>query len=85
MTTPEPELDAQEIEALRRATEEAVEATSTAYTRDAATDVERRLRDEMGRRGIELDDEEWVVEVTRAIRSGHGISFDPEEPDGDAG
>lgn len=78
-------MDHEEVEALRRATQQAVDATSTAYTEDASIDVEQRLREEMGKRGVDLDDEEWVAEVGRAIRSGHGITFDREPSGGNGG
>lgn len=73
-------MDHEEVEAFRRATQQAVDATSSAYTEDASIDIEQRLREEMEKRGVDLDDEQWVVEVARAIRSGHGVTFDREPP-----
>jgi len=58
------------------ATQEAVDATSTAYTEDASVDVDARLREEMAKRGMEVDDDAWVADVAHRIRSGHHISFD---------
>lgn len=69
---------------LRTATQQAVDATATAYTEDASIDLEDTLRREMAQRGMALDDDSWVREVVRAIRSGHHLSFEPvpadEEP-----
>ena len=74
-------------EQLRAASEAAVAAVSTAYTRDASVDVADRLRAEMARAGFPLDDEAWVREVARSIRSGHSLTFEPEAagvvPDGE--
>ncbi|HEY0891223.1 MAG TPA: hypothetical protein VGE38_16600 [Nocardioides sp.] len=65
---------------LRALSHEAIDATSTAYTEDAAVDVEQRLVAELADRGIEVDDDEWVRQVARAIRSGHGVQLDPPPP-----
>ncbi|MDN4160459.1 hypothetical protein [Nocardioides abyssi] len=67
---------------LRAATQQAVDAAATAYTEDASIDLEDTLRREMAQGGMALDDDAWVREVARAIRSGHHVSFAPE---GDAG
>ncbi|WP_435742447.1 hypothetical protein [Nocardioides sp. SYSU DS0663] len=65
----------------RAATQQAVDATATAYTRDAEIDVEDHLRREMARAGLALDDDAWVREVARAVRSGHHVDFtEPTEP-----
>ena len=60
-------------EVVRAATQAAVDATSTSYAEHADTDVEQRLRMEMQQRGIEVDDEAWIVDVARRIRSGHDV------------
>lgn len=64
------ELDPAQV---RSATQAAVDATATAYTEDAATDVEQRLRDELARRGLAVDDPAWLADVARRIRSGHHV------------
>ncbi len=69
------------IERVRALTQEAVEATSTAYTEDAHVDVDARLREEMAGRGLPVEDG-WVTHVAHGIRSGHHLSF--EDP-GSAG
>jgi hypothetical protein len=61
--------------ALRAATQQAVDATATAYTRDGSIDVEDTLRREMAQAGMALDDDTWVREVARAVRSGHRVEF----------
>lgn len=67
---------------LRALLQDAIEATSTAYTDDATTDVEQRLLAELRDHGVELDDDDWVGEVARAIRSGHGVQLDETAPTG---
>jgi len=69
---------------VRAATQRAVDATATAYTEDSSIDLEDTLRREMAQAGMALDDDAWVREVARAIRSGHHISFDDAQ-DGPAG
>lgn len=59
-------------ETLRRATQAAVDATATAYTESSGTDVESRLRAEMTKRDLEVD-EVWAAGVARRIRSGHDV------------
>lgn len=76
MTHPDPESSRR----LRLATQEAVSATSTAYTEDASVDVERRLLEELRRREVEIDDDAWLDEVAHRIRSGHRVVFDPADP-----
>lgn len=76
-----PEFDPDTVQHVRAVTQEAVDATSTAYTEDASTDVEERLRQEMSGRGLDVDDDEWLAEVGERIRSGHGVVFDdPDRP-----
>lgn len=66
---------------LRATTQQAVDATATAYTQDASIDVEDHLRREMAQAGMPLDDDGWVREVAQAIRSGHHVQFAaPEDP-----
>ena len=69
---------------VRATTQRAVDATATAYAADADIDVEDTLRREMAQGGLALDDDAWVREVARAVRSGHPVSFDPEPPAGGA-
>jgi hypothetical protein len=69
-TGPEP---ASDPEVVRATTQAAVDATATVYTQHAGTDVEQRLRMEMQDRGLAADDEAWIVEVARRIRSGHDV------------
>ena len=69
-TGPEPDFDPT---AVRSATQAAVDATATIYARHAGTDVQQRLRMEMQERGVPVDDEAWIVEVARRIRSGHDV------------
>ena len=72
---------ADEIDDIRAATQEALDATATAYTEDGSLDVEARLREEMERRGLDLDDEDWLVEAAHHVRSGHHVSVtDGDEP-----
>lgn len=63
----------------RAVVQEAVDATSTAYTEDASIDVAARLRQEIDDRGFEIDDTAWLEEVAHAIRSGHGVTVDATE------
>ncbi len=69
-TGPDPAADPA---AVRTATQAAVDATASIYARHAGTDVEQRLRLEMLERGLAADDEAWVAEVARRIRSGHDV------------
>ena len=57
----------------QEATQEAVDATSTAYADDAHLDVEARFRSEMETRGYTVTDDEWVSELAHNIRSGHPV------------
>jgi hypothetical protein len=68
--TTDPEFDP---ETARAATQAAVDATAAIYAEHAGTDVEQRLRMEMQDRGLGVDDEAWVVDVARRIRSGHDV------------
>ena len=65
---------------LRELSQQAIDATSTAYTQDASLDVGARLREEMSERGLDVDDDAWIDQVSHAIRSGHGVRVDPEAP-----
>lgn len=80
-----PEFDPETAQQVRAVTQQAVDATSTAYTEDASTDVEQRLRREMSDRGLDVDDEEWIAEVGQRIRSGHGVVFDDPNLPGSLG
>jgi len=60
-------------DAVRRATQSAVDATATLYTEDAGLDISARLRIEMQQRGLDVDDDAWVAEVAKRIRSGHDV------------
>ncbi|WP_435768864.1 hypothetical protein [Nocardioides sp. SYSU DS0651] len=71
-------------EAVRAATQAAVDATATMYTTDAGLDVEQRLRIEMQDRGLDVDDDDWVAEVARRVRSGHDVRVGlPGQEEGD--
>lgn len=61
-------------EDLREAVQAAVDAAATAYTEDAGTDVQRRLREELSRRGVDVDDDAWLAEAARNVRSGHHVT-----------
>ena len=63
----------------RTAAQQAVDAASTAYTHDASTDVDERLRQELADRGVDAQDD-WVAEVAHRLRSGHGVVLDPTLP-----
>lgn len=60
--------------------QEAVDATATAYTNDAGTDVEDFLRGQLSSRGVADLAEPRVRELATAIRSGHTVRVG--EPDG---
>jgi hypothetical protein len=59
--------------------QEAIDATATTYTNDAATDVEELLRAQLASRGIATD-EESIADIAHQIRSGHPVSVG--RPDG---
>ena len=61
----------------QEATQEAVDATSTAYAEDAHVDVEATFRAEMEKRGYHVTDDEWVSELAHNIRSGHPVIVGP--------
>jgi hypothetical protein len=74
-----------DVDEVREAVQGAVDATATAYAQDASTDVDERLRAELLERGVDIDDDEWVAETARGIRSGHHVQVgapDPETPAG---
>ena len=53
--------------------QEAVDATSTAYTGDSSIDVAEHLRHELHSRGINDQDPAWVDDIATRIRSGHTV------------
>ena len=53
--------------------QEAIDATAGTYASDAEIDVEDHLRAQLSSRGLRADDAA-VVEVARAIRSGHQVT-----------
>ncbi|MCW2813408.1 MAG: hypothetical protein JWN84_863 [Nocardioides sp.] len=55
--------------------QEAVDATSTAYTNDAGIDVEDFLRGQLSSRGVADLAEPRVGGLVAAIRSGHGVEL----------
>ncbi len=61
-----------------RATRAAIDATSSAYTADAGTDVDARLRTELEQRGVEVGSDEWLALQARLIREGR--SGQPDDP-----
>ena len=61
----------------QEATQDAVDATSTAYAEDAHLDVEARFRAEMEQRGYTVTDDAWVSELAHNIRSGHPVIVGP--------
>ena len=58
---------------VRAATQAAVDATATIYATDAGLDVVGRLRVELQQRGFDVEDEDWLADVARRIRSGHDV------------
>jgi hypothetical protein len=66
-----------EQEGLMAATQDAIDATSTAYAEDAHLDVEEHFRKEMQRHGLAVTDDEWVRELAHNIRSGHPVIVGP--------
>jgi hypothetical protein len=60
--------------------QEAVDATASAYTEDASTDVEQHLAAELSGRGITAVDDGWLAEAAHQIRSGHHLEISgPDE------
>ncbi len=55
-------------------TQEAIDATSTAYTNDATIDVEERLALEVRSRGVRAD-AGAIAGVAAASRSGHRVDL----------
>jgi hypothetical protein len=53
--------------------QEAIDATTTAYTNDAGIDVEDHLRAQLSSRGLTATGE-TIAEIARDIRSGHGVA-----------
>lgn len=78
--TSSPEHDPDDLAQIRELTQQAIDATSTAYTHDAGINVEKRLRSELSTRGLEVDDDEWVAEAAHTIRSGHHVVLDTTDP-----
>ncbi len=66
-----------EQEGLMAATQDAIDATSTAYAEDAHLDVEEHFRQEMQKHGLAVTDEKWVRELAHNIRSGHPVIVGP--------
>src|SRR3954453_12035711 len=60
--------------------QEAIDATATAYTTDAAIDVDEQLRVQLHARGVVAGDEERIRELAHRILSGHHVSVG--RPDG---
>jgi len=67
-----------DLHRVRTLTQEAVDATATAYTEDGSVDVRARLEEEMRERGLDIDDDLWLTEVARGIRSGHHVVVDDD-------
>jgi hypothetical protein len=67
--------------------QEALDTTVMAFHQGGETDVEGRLRTEMKRHGLEIEDEAWVVELAAKIRRGERvvIAGGPEDTEGDQG
>ena len=66
---------ADELEAaIEDVAQEAIDATATAYTNDAAIDVEERLGVELWTRGLRAS-EDTRAEVAAEIRSGHHVQL----------
>jgi hypothetical protein len=66
-----------EHESLMAATQEAIDATSTAYAEDAHLDVEEHFRREMQKHGLTVADDKWIAELAHNIRSGHPVIIGP--------
>lgn len=83
MMTPStsPEFDPETVAQVREATQQAVDATATAYTGDASIDVAARLRQELQGHGLDVDDDAWIDEVAHRIRSGHHLVVGSPEQD----
>jgi hypothetical protein len=79
---PFPELRNDVTPQVVEATQAAIDATATAYTEDARTDVEDRLRRELDRRDVEVGNEQWLAQQARLIREGR--SGQVVDPVGDA-
>ena len=56
-------------EGLMAATQDAIDATSTAYAEDAHLDVEKYFRQQMERHGLAVTDDDWV----RGARPQHQV------------
>ncbi len=77
-------IDDQDLRApVRDVAQEAIDATSTRYTRSPEIDVDQDLRDELRSRGLRATSDAAIEELAHAIRSGHEIALG--EHDGSVG
>jgi len=58
---------------LVKATQAAVDATASAYAKDANLPIEQRLRSELGQRGINVTSDEWLADQADVVRTGRPI------------
>ena len=58
---------------LVKATRAAVDATASAYAKDPLLDIEQRLSSELGQRGINVINDEWLADQADVVRTGRPI------------
>jgi len=58
---------------LVKMTQAAVDATASAYAKDANLPIEQRLRSELGQRGIDVTSDEWLADQADVVRTGRPI------------
>ena len=65
-----------ETHELAVAVQGAVDAVTRLHHQQEVTDLASLLRQELSRRGVDVDDEEWLDEAVGHIRDGHPVVVD---------
>ena len=69
----DPQFEGQMSARLVKVTQAAVDATASAYAKDASLPIEQRLRSELGQRGINVTSDEWLADQADVVRTGRPI------------
>ena len=57
----------------------AVDAVTRLHHEQEVADLTALLRQELSRRGVHVDDEEWLAEAVGHIRDGHPVVVDEDQ------
>lgn len=64
---------------LTAAVQGALDAVARLDSEQEVNDLPTVLRRELARRGVEVDDDQWLAEASRHIQDGHSVVVDDDD------